>query len=82
MNKPTLLGVEGQAREIVDAYPAGLCFEPENEQDFIEKTLRLKNDHRLYSELQDGCRRLAADYDRRALADRMLGIMRGLVEQV
>lgn len=79
MGKPTLLGVEGQAQEIIESYPAGLCFEPENMQDFLEKTVRLKNDRQLYSQLQDGCRCLAQDFDRQVLADRMLEIMRELI---
>ncbi|MDD4649615.1 MAG: glycosyltransferase family 4 protein, partial [Desulfoplanes sp.] len=37
MRKPILLGVEGQAREIVEEHGAGICFEPENEGDFLEK---------------------------------------------
>ena len=58
MEKPTLLGVEGQAQEIIERYNAGLCFEPENEVDFIEKATRMKNDRKLYAELQHSCRRL------------------------
>jgi len=34
MQKPILLGVEGQAKELVEEYGAGLCFEPENRHDF------------------------------------------------
>lgn len=30
---PILMGVEGEAQEIVESYGAGLCFEPENEDD-------------------------------------------------
>ena len=82
MEKPTLLGVEGQAQEIIETYSAGLCFEPENSSDFLDKTVRLKTDRQLYLRLQQGCRSLAADFDRRVLADRMLEIMRGLVGQL
>jgi glycosyltransferase involved in cell wall biosynthesis len=77
MEKPTLLGVEGQAQEIIERYNAGLCFEPENEVDFIEKATRMKNDRKLYAELQHGCRRLVSDYDRRKLAKKMLDIIAG-----
>jgi len=44
MLKPILLGVEGQSREIVEQYGAGICFEPENQEDFLRKLLVVKND--------------------------------------
>ncbi len=75
MQKPTLLGVEGQAKEIMDKYGAGLCFEPENEKDFIAKVNLLKNDQSAYKNYQEGCRRLAEEYDRKKLADSMLNII-------
>jgi len=71
MQKPILLGVEGQAQEIVEKYNAGLCFEPENRKDFLDKITRLKSDSLLYRGLQGGCKDLAADYDRRQLARKM-----------
>ncbi len=75
MLKPTLLGVEGQAQEIIEHYNAGLCFEPENRDDFIEKLNILKNNQILYRELQDGCKRLANDFDRKVLSKKMLNII-------
>lgn len=76
MKKPILLGVEGQAQEIVEKYGAGVCFEPENEKDFIEKVLLLKNNTELYGELEKGCGRLARDYDRKQLAKKMYEYIR------
>ena len=73
MKKPILLGVEGQAQEIVEKYGAGLCFEPENECDFIEKLLLLKNNKELYRKFEEGCGRLAQDYERKKLAHIMYG---------
>jgi glycosyltransferase involved in cell wall biosynthesis len=52
MGKPILLGVDGEAREIVETYPAGLYFEPENEADFLEKLYTLKADKALYNRLK------------------------------
>jgi len=75
MLKPTLLGVEGQAQEILEKYQAGLCFEPENRASFIEKLLILKNDDVIYKNCQDGCQKLADDYDRKKLAQKMLDII-------
>ena len=81
MQKPTLLGVEGQAQEIIEKYGAGLCFEPENEKDFINKLMQLKEDHTLYQECQEGCQKLAQAYDRKKLADKMLKIIREVADR-
>ncbi len=78
MGKPTLLGVEGQAREIIEKYGAGLCFEPENEEDFIEKLQRLKEDQSMYGKCQEGCKALAHDFDRERLAEKMLEVLKGI----
>jgi len=72
MRKPTLLGVEGQAQQIVERYGAGICFEPENETDFIAKVTALKNDTLLYRHCMEGCDKLAHHFDRKLLAAKML----------
>jgi len=78
MKKPTLLGVEGEAQRIMENYGAGICYEPENEQDFIEKIYSLKNNQQLYRECQDGCTALAQSFDRKKLANKMLNILEGI----
>jgi len=75
MRKPTLLGVEGQAQRILEKYGAGLCFEPENEKDFLEKLRLLKNEKGVYRKAQEGCAHLARDFDRKKLADDMYRIL-------
>jgi len=80
MQKPTLLGVEGQAQEIIEKYDAGLCFEPENEKDFIEKLSDLCNEKR-YKQLQEGCVKLAEDFDRKRLAENMLQIVMDVIDK-
>lgn len=76
MQKPTLLGVEGQAKEIIEKYGAGICFEPENEKDFISKANLLKNEQTVYANCQLGCIQLAQEYDRKKLANKMLKIIK------
>lgn len=78
MLKPTLLGVEGQAQEILEKYNAGICFEPENEEDFINKINFLKNNEEEYWKMQKGCKKLSIDFDRKKLANEMLDILRSL----
>jgi len=80
MQKPILLGVQGQAQEILDKYGAGVCFEPNNEKDFIEKLSTLK-DISFYQKCQDGCLNLATDYDRKKLADKMLDIIDKIIKE-
>ncbi len=75
MQKPTLLGVEGQAEEIIEKYEAGLCFEPENEKDFIIKMNLLRDNRTVYEKCQEGCMYLAKEYNRKKLASRMLRII-------
>jgi len=77
MEKPTLLGVNGQAQKIIEKYNAGICFEPENEKDFIEKLLIIK-DKKVYLECQKGCALLTKAYDRKKLAKEMLKIIQKL----
>lgn len=72
MEIPILMGVEGEAQGIIEQYGAGLCFEPENEYDFVEKLDRLTTDASLYTQCQEGCRNLSCDFDRKVLAAKML----------
>ncbi|HHD80171.1 MAG TPA: glycosyltransferase WbuB [Campylobacterales bacterium] len=79
MGKPTLLGVEGQAQEIIEKYHAGICFIPEDENDFVEKILVLKSNLKVYNRCVEGCKLLAEKYDRKRLAKRMLDVIKTLV---
>lgn len=72
MGKPILLGVEGQAQQIVENYRTGLCFTPEDTDSFLEGVFRLKNEPDLYDELKSNCSNLVKDFDRTVLADKML----------
>lgn len=80
MQIPILLGVEGESEQIVKKYNAGLCFEPENEKDFLEKVNLLKNDKDLYSKLKQGGGKLAIDFDRKIMADDMLSYLNKLID--
>lgn len=80
MKKPILLGVDGQAREIVEKYSAGICYEPENEKDFLDKINLIKNDGNLYKRLQEGCTKLAYDFDRTKLAKTMLAYLKEAIK--
>ncbi len=81
MQKPTLLGVEGQAKKIIEKYGAGVCYEPENETDFIDKVYKLKNNKKLYTLCKKGCLELAKNFDRKILAHNMLDIFKDVVSK-
>jgi glycosyltransferase involved in cell wall biosynthesis len=71
MQIPMLLGVKGEASRLVTKYHAGVCFEPENKNDFIAKLFELKNNLQLREEVKAGETALAKDFDRENLARKM-----------
>lgn len=71
MKIPILLGVDGEAREIVENFNAGLYFEPENERDFICKLQQLIDNKKNIN----GGPVLAVAYERNKLARKMLSIL-------
>jgi len=72
MQRPILLGVEGESQEIVESYQAGVCFEPENEAEFLSRVMEFTNNNGTYQQLQKGCTLLAEDFSRSKLAGDML----------
>ena len=72
MGKPVLLGVEGQAKEIIEKYQAGICFEPENKASLISAIETISKDNKLYDEMVNNTLLLAKDFDRKKLAQIML----------
>lgn len=71
LQKPILLGLEGETKEIIETYNAGICFEPENSEDFIKKCqVIIKKEN--YSEFQIGCKKLAESFDRKKIAFQVL----------
>jgi glycosyltransferase involved in cell wall biosynthesis len=79
LKKPILLGVDWEARKIIEKYNVGLYFEPENREQFIDALLKLKNDKELYNKLSNNCLELANDFDRKKLAKKMYNIIKKLV---
>lgn len=75
MEIPILLGVDGEARSIVEQYGAGVFYEPENEGDFIQKVDQLFSNPDQIEKYKAGCQKLAQDFDRKKLAVKMLDII-------
>ena len=75
MKKPILLGVEGESKELIEKYNAGLAFIPENKIDFLDK-LKIMTDKSLHVDVKNGCYELALNFRRDYLANKMLDIIR------
>lgn len=76
MERPIVLGVEGESREIVKEGECGLCIEPENETALAGALARLADDPGLAHRLgENGRRFVVRDYDRDALAGRYLSLL-------
>jgi glycosyltransferase involved in cell wall biosynthesis len=75
MKKPMLLGVEGEAKQIIEKYNAGVAFEPENKQEFLYALKEISTDTKKYTELQNGCVKLAEAFDRKNLANSMFKVL-------
>ena len=58
-----------------------ICFEPENEQSFLQSIDQLTSNHKLYRELQMGCARLAKKYDRKKLALEMFNTLKNIAKR-
>lgn len=68
MEKPILLGVEGEAAELINKYDVGVTFIPENENDFIKNLEKIKNK----SFDSSNFIKLKNDFNRKKLAKKML----------
>ncbi|MBE6298516.1 MAG: glycosyltransferase family 4 protein [Bacteroidales bacterium] len=75
MHIPIMLGVDGEARKLVEQYGAGLYYEPENKASFLEKLNIMLSSKQKYEECQAGCDKLAKAFDRKKLAQEMLEII-------
>jgi glycosyltransferase involved in cell wall biosynthesis len=71
LQKPILLGLQGETKGIIESLNAGICFEPENEGDFIAQCHAILDEQR-YSEFQIGCQRLSEAYNRKLIALQVL----------
>lgn len=71
LQKPILLGLEGETKELIQSFNAGLCFEPENESEFIRQCKAIL-DKKRYENFQKGCENLAHAFDRKQIALQIL----------
>jgi glycosyltransferase involved in cell wall biosynthesis len=72
MNVPIIMGVKGEARDIIVEAKAGETMEPENEQDLLNAISRIEKNGRNYYKGRDY---VSKYYDRNILAQNMLDII-------
>ena len=85
MERPIIMGVEGEAREIVAASGSGINMQPGNTDQLVEAVSRLADDPEFVSTLaRRGRPFVSQHYTRDVLADRFLEVMRSVAarEQV
>lgn len=73
MNIPILLGVDGEARALVEKFGCGIFYEPGNKAFFLKQLNRLVSaDDEQLGTYKKGCEALALEYDRSKLALELL----------
>ncbi len=80
MQKPIILGVEGESQEIIEAANSGRCITPENSAQLAQRILELRDNPALCSELGENGRKYVAEhFDRTSLARRYEAVMQSLL---
>ena len=80
MEKPIILGVEGESAGIIKAAEAGFCIEPQNSQQLAERVLEIYKDRDLAAKLgANGRRHVGKHYDRTVLARRYESLLSSLI---
>ena len=76
MEKPILLGFEGEARAMLDEAACGVAFEPSNDAELAAAAVRLADDREGCARMGEAGRRYVLEhFDRRRLAHDYLGIL-------
>ena len=77
---PIILGVEGEAQDIVEEAGAGVFMPPEDAGALVEAAKRLKGNPKLHAQLGDnGYHHVHTHYDRTTLARRYIDVLRAVV---
>ncbi len=78
--RPVILGVEGEARKIVESAQAGLAVEPENPSELVEAILRLMATPELSATLgRNGRRHILENFSRKQKAAEYLNVLEGVM---
>lgn len=79
MEKPVILGVEGESAELLQAAEAGYCIEPESAKELASRIVMLSKDHVLCARLgRSGRAYVTEHFDRVKLARSLLSVFESL----
>lgn len=81
MGKPILLGVEGQVKQLIETYQAGLCFYPEERDSFLQKVNEISQNPELLDTLEVNALSLAADFNVKKMAEKMYNHLQDLTKR-
>ena len=74
--RPVVLGVEGQARHIIEQARAGICIEPQNAAELVTAILRLRDSSVLREQFgRNGRNHIRAHYSRRQTAKTYISVL-------
>ncbi|MBT8265156.1 MAG: glycosyltransferase family 4 protein [Bacteroidia bacterium] len=81
MNIPILLGVDGEARALLEKYGNGIFYKPEDKESFLRQlTTLVSNDSKSLDQYKNGGNKLALDYDRQKMAMKLLDSIKNVVK--
>ena len=76
MEKPVILGVEGESADLVRAAKAGICIEPEHSRELAARVLELSRDPGLCQQLgKSGRKYVMENFDRIGLAKKLASVV-------
>jgi len=79
---PLILGVEGQARDIMEQAQAGVAIEPENPEELVDAVIRLAKDRALREELgNNGRRYILQHFSRERKAFHYIEILQSMMSE-
>ena len=71
--KPILLGVEGEAKQLIEDYDVGVSFEPENTESFINAIDNIQKID--FHKFKKNCNKMVQDFDRDMIAEKMINFI-------
>jgi glycosyltransferase involved in cell wall biosynthesis len=80
MECPIVLGVEGEAKQLLEEAGAGIAITPEGVEELVAAVVRLANEPGLRERLgRQGLAHVRANFDRTKLAERYLDVLASVV---
>jgi len=80
--RPLILGVDGQAREVLEAAQGGIAIEPESSEDLVKAVISLYHDHNLCEDMGgNGRRYIVENLSRKSTAERYIRVLERVLQR-